>query len=185
MTIAGDREYFAAHPAYWMAKHPEMPDRDAQLAARDHRLERTPGLAFVGLHLASLEADVDELARFLDRFPDATVDLAARLVHLQRQAVADRAKVRAFVLRYQDRLLYGTDIARLEGAADAAFAAEADAAWRADWRFLVTDDRLASPEFPGRFQALALPRAVVDKIYRTNAQRRFPGAWDATMRTTP
>jgi predicted TIM-barrel fold metal-dependent hydrolase len=185
MTIAGDREYFTRHPAYWMALHPEMPSREAQLAARDRRLERTPGLAFVGLHLASLEADVDELARFLDRFPEATVDLAARLVHLQRQAVAGHAKVRDFVLRYQDRLLYGTDIARLDGTPDAAFAAEADAAWRADWRFLVTGDRLRSPEFAGAFRGLALPRTVVDKIFRTNALRRFPGAWDATMHASP
>jgi len=181
MTIAGDREYFTKHPAYWMARHPEMPSREAQLGARDRRLERTPGLAFVGLHLASLEADVDELARFLDRFPGVTVDLAARTVHLQRQSVADRDKVRAFVLRYQDRLLYGTDVAHVAPQSDAAFAAEADAAWRADWRWLVTDDVLRSPEFPGAFRGLALPREVVDKIVRLNASKRFPGAWDATM----
>jgi len=181
MTIAGDRAYFAQHPAYWMARQPGMPSRAAQLAARDARLERTPGLAFVGLHLASLEADVDELARFLDRFPRADVDLAARIVHLQRQSVAGRARVRDFVLRYQDRLLYGTDVARLAGEPEGEFVAEAEAAWRADWRWLVTDDRLRSPEFPGAFRGLALPRGVVDKIVRLNALRRFPGAWDATM----
>ena len=189
MTTAGDREYFSNHPQYWMYKHPEMPSHEAQVAARDHRLERTPGLAFVGLHLASLEADVDQLARFLDRFPDATVDVAARMVHLQKQSVADRDKVRAFVIKYQDRLLYGTDVAHVAPQSDAAFAAEAHAAWRADWRYLVTEDQLHSSEFPGAFRALGLPREVVDKIYRLNAMRRFPGAWTATMQapatTTP
>ena len=184
MTIAGDRAYYAAHPAYWMARHPGMPSREAQLAARDARLQRTPGLAFVGLHLASLEADVDELARFLERFPQASVDLAARIVHLQRQSVADRTKVRGFVLHYQDRLLYGTDVARLEGEPEGEFVAEAEATWRADWRWLVTDDRLRSPEFPGDFRGLALPRGVVDKIVRLNALRRFPGAWNATMQAS-
>lgn len=181
MTTAGDREYFSHHPQYWMYKHPEMPTHEAQLAARDRRLEHDPGLGFVGLHLASLEADVDALARFLDHFPDATVDVAARMVHLQQASVANRDKVRAFVLRYQDRLMYGTDVAHVAPQSDAEFAAEAHAAWRADWRYLVTDEVLHSPEFPGAFRSLDLPREVVDKIYRLNALRRFPGAWDATI----
>ena len=65
-----------------------MADRTKQqLAARDRMLDRIPGMRFVGVHLASLEWDVDRVAAFLDRYPNASVDLAARLVHLQRQAV--------------------------------------------------------------------------------------------------
>ena len=47
-----------------------------------------PETSFDGVHLASLEWDVDEVARFLDRFPTARVDMAARLVHLEYQSVA-------------------------------------------------------------------------------------------------
>ena len=179
MTVKGDRTYFAEHPQYYMAAHPEWPSHEAQIAARDHLLELHPRLNFVGLHLASLEWDVDRIAAFLDRFPQATVDVAARLVHLEQQAIHHRGKVRRFLLKYQDRVLYGTDIARMPEATDAAFAAEADEAWRADWRFLNTADLLHSDDLPAPFRGLALPKAVADKLYRTNALRVFPNAWHA------
>jgi predicted TIM-barrel fold metal-dependent hydrolase len=179
MTVKGDRAYFAEHPQYYMAAHPEWPSHEAQIAARDHLLELHPALKFVGLHLASLEWDVDRIAAFLDRFPQATVDVAARLVHLEQQSIRHRDKVRRFLIKYQDRILYGTDIARMPDATDAAFAAEADAGWRDDWRFLNTADVLHSDDLPAAFRGLALPKAVVDKLYRTNALRVFPTAWRA------
>ena len=177
MTTKGDRAYFSGHPQYHMAHHPEWPDHSAQLAARDHFLQQHPRLPYVGMHLASLEWSVERLAAFLDRFPDATVDLAARMGHLQQQAIAHREAVRDFVLRYQDRLLYGSDLARGNDQSDAEFAAEADAAWRADWRFLVTGDRLTSADLDAPFRGLALPAVVVDKLYHHNARRVFPQAW--------
>ena len=177
MTVKADRTYFAEHPQYYMAAHPEWPSHEAQIAARDHLLELHPKLPFVGLHLASLEWDVDKIAAFLDRFPQASVDVAARLVHLEQQAMHHRDKVRRFLIRYQDRVLYGTDIARMPTASDAEFTAEADATWRDDWRFLVTADVMHSDDLPAPFRGLALPKSVVDKIYRTNALRVFPTAW--------
>lgn len=177
MTTKGDRAYFAGHSQYHMARHPEWPDHEAQLAARDHFLQQHPRLPYVGLHLASLEWSVERLADFLDRFPTATVDLAARIGHLQQQAITRRDAVRDFVLRYQDRLLYGSDLARGNDQGDAEFAAEADAAWRADWRFLVTDERLTSADLDAPFRGLALPAAVVDKLYHHNARRVFGRAW--------
>jgi predicted TIM-barrel fold metal-dependent hydrolase len=177
MTIRGDRAYFTAHPHYHMAHHPEWPGHEAQLAARDHFLRQHPTLPYVGLHLASLEWSVERLAGFLDRFPDATVDLAARLSHLQQQAIRNRDAVRDFFLRYQDRLLYGSDLARGNDQSDADFAAEADATWRADWRFLATDERLTSADLDAPFRGLALPAAVVDKLYHHNARRVFARAW--------
>jgi predicted TIM-barrel fold metal-dependent hydrolase len=180
MTIAGDRQYFAEHPQYHGLLHPEVPGRDAQLAARDARLLRTPGLRFVGLHLASLEADIDELAAFLDRFPQVSVDLAARLVHLELQSVHGREHVRDFLVRYQDRVLYGTDLTQEPTDRGADFAREADTTWRDDWRFLATDAAMRSTEFAGTFRGLALPRTVIDKIYRLNALRVLgDGAWGA------
>ena len=177
MTINGDREYFGAHPNYHMALHPEWPSYEQQLAARDRMLEAHPTLKFVGVHLASLEFDVDRVAAFLDRHPTALVDLAARMPHLQRQSVNNRDRVRAFFIQYQDRILYGTDIGRGKGQSDAAFADEAHAAWIADWKFLAGDAEQRSPEFTGSFRGLALPRTVIDKVYGANARRLFFQAW--------
>ena len=120
MTVRSDRDYFREHPQYYMYQHPQMPSHDTILAARDRLLSAHPALRFDAVHLASLEWDVDRVAAFLDRFPNASVDLAARMVHLQHQAAANRDKVRAFLLRYQDRVLYGSDVAYGPGDSDAA-----------------------------------------------------------------
>jgi predicted TIM-barrel fold metal-dependent hydrolase len=177
MTVRSDRDYFREHPQYYMAVHPEMPSHDSILAARDHMLSKHPALRFDAVHLASLEWDVDEVARFLDRFPDARVDVAARLVHLEYQAAGNRGKVRRFLLHYQDRVLYGSDDAYGPDDSDPAAVAEVHAGWRDDWRFLATDDLMRSPGFAPSFRGLRLPRRVIDKIYRRNAEELFPGAW--------
>lgn len=180
MTIRGDREYFAEHPQYHMFRHPEWPSYEEQLAARDRMLDGHPQLQFVGVHLASLEWDVDRVSAFLQRYPNASVDLAARMSHLQRQAVTNRDKVREFFIANQDRILYGTDLSGGEADGDANLADEAHAAWTADWHFLNGDAVMTSDQFEGSFRGLALPRSVIDKIYHGNARRLFPGAWPGT-----
>ena len=54
MTVASDREYFAAHPEYHMFKNKHYPAYETQMAARDRVLERFPKLNYVGLHLFSM-----------------------------------------------------------------------------------------------------------------------------------
>jgi len=178
MTVRSDREYFREHPQYYMYRHPEMPSHDAILAARDRVLRAHPALRFDAVHLASLEWDVDRVAGFLERFPRARVDVAARLVHLEYQAATHRAKVRRFLIRYQDRILYGSDEAYGPDDSDAAAIVALHAGWLADWRFLATSDLMRSEDFDAAFRGLHLPRSVLDKIYRRNAQALFPGAWD-------
>jgi predicted TIM-barrel fold metal-dependent hydrolase len=177
MTIRSDRDYFREHPQYYMYRHPEVPSHEAQLAARDHLLAQHPALRFDSVHLASLEWDVTRIARFLDRFPNANVDVAARMSHLEYQATRHREKVRQFLIHYQDRILYGTDI---EVGPDNAttVAAEAHKAWIEDWRFLNTADEMHSSEFDAPLRGLALPSSVVDKIYSGNARKMFRGAWN-------
>jgi predicted TIM-barrel fold metal-dependent hydrolase len=173
MTTNNDREYFSRHPKYYMYLHPEMPSHQDLMAARDRFVGAHPQLAFVGAHMASLEYDVDVLAAFLDRFPNATVDLAARMSQVQYQSNRDYAKVRAFFIRYQDRLLYGTDLTQSPGADPAEFKREAHAFWTSDWQYLATGDRQRIEVLDADTRGLALPRAVIDKIYYTNAVRVF------------
>jgi len=179
MSVNNDRAYFKAHPQYHMAMHPEMPSWEAQMAARDRLLDAHPRLRFVGMHMASLERDVDELAAFLDRYPRAMVDIAARIGQIQSQSQHDREKVRRFFVRYQDRLLYGTDLEQEPGQSGAEMAREADRAWRVQWRYFASDETFQVDDLDAPVQGLALPRGVIDKLYGLNAQRAFPGAWGA------
>jgi len=178
MTVRGDRDYFREHPQYYMYQHPEMPAHDTILAARDRMLRAHPQLRFDAVHLASLEWDVDRVADFLERFPNAVVDLAARLVHLEYQAASNRQKVRRFLIRYQDRVLYGSDDSYGPDDADAHAVAEVHSGWVEDWRFLATAAHMHSADFDAAFRGLRLPRTVVDKIYRRNAEALFTNAWN-------
>lgn len=179
MTIRGDREYFAEHPQYHMDSHPEWPTYEQQIAARDRMLDQHPKLRFVGVHLASLEWNLDRVADFLRRYPSAAVDLAARLSHVQLQASLDQPKVRRFFIEFQDRILYATDIACQGPQEDSACAAQAHETWWDDWRFLSSPETLHSGEFAAPVRGLSLPSDVIDKIYHGNVRRLFPTAWAA------
>ncbi len=183
MTTDNDRSYFRDHPEYYMYLHPEQPRYEELMAARDRFVARHPKLEFVGAHMASLEWSVDELAKFLDAYPNATVDLAARMTQVQYQSQLDHEKVQRFFLTYQDRLLYGTDltaeppsaVARAQNPPTNAsqFSAEADAFWRSDWMYLATAGRQHIEAIKADVAGLALPKSVIDKIYYSNARRVF------------
>jgi hypothetical protein len=177
MTVNNDREYFKNHPAYHMYTQPNMPSYDQQMAARDRLLDKHPGMRFTGVHLASLEWNVDRLASFLDKHPGVSVDVAARIGQLQYQSQRDRERVRAFFIKYQDRLMYGSDLAQSAGQDNAAFVADLHTVWQRDWRYFVTADSFAVPELDQPVVGLALPRGVVDKLYRINAEKAYPRAW--------
>jgi predicted TIM-barrel fold metal-dependent hydrolase len=177
MTVRSDRDYFREHPQYYMYRHPEMPSHDSILSARDRMLNAHPALHFDAVHLASLEWDVDKVADFLDRIPNANVDLAARLVHLEFQASKNPKKVRRFLMRYQDRILYGSDASYGPEDSGAHAVAEVHSGWVEDWRFLATSDRMHSSDFAKSFHGMHLPTEVIDKIYRRNAQSMFTAAW--------
>jgi len=179
MTVNGDKEYFREHPQYYMYQHPEMPTYEEQMAARDRMLDRNPKIKFMGAHMASLEWSVDKLAAFLDRYPNAVVDLAARMGQVQFQSNQDREKVRRFFIRYQDRLLYGTDTAQSAKDKGQALRREAHETWLRDWRYLNTEETFKDPELDAPVHGLGLPRDVVRKIYSANAERWYGNPWHA------
>ncbi|HZY78291.1 MAG TPA: amidohydrolase family protein [Cyclobacteriaceae bacterium] len=173
MTVNNDRNYFKEHPQYHMYLHPEYPEYEDVIAARDRMLEKYPDLRVVGAHLASVEWSLDEMSKRLDRFPNLAMDMAARIPHLQYLTQKDRESVRAFFDKYQDRLIYATDMGMRGDADPEARKRELHEVWLRDWRYFVTADSLSSPSVNGDFQGLKLKKAVVDKVFRENAVRWF------------
>lgn len=173
MTVNGDRNYFKNHPEYHMYLHPENPSYEEQVAARDRFLGRHPDLRFVGAHLGSLEWSVNELAKRLDKFPNMAVDMAARISHLQYQSRKDRDKVRDFMIRYKDRLIYATDAGMSETSDPASTRKGLHNRWAEDWKYFVTDEMMSSVQVNGEFQGLKLPKDVIDHIFYKNAVKWF------------
>ncbi|MGO8732971.1 MAG: amidohydrolase family protein [Terriglobia bacterium] len=162
--------YYKEHPAWYMYEHPDHPSKETLLAARDHLLEMNPHLRVVGAHLGSMETDVNQIARRLDKYPNFAVDTAARVRYLMLQP---REKVRTFLIKYQDRVLYGTDLSfSVEGNVQ-----EALKYWKEtyaqDWKFFATDETVIQD---GKgIRGLNLPGPVLRKIFRENAIRWVPG----------
>ena len=175
MTVLGDKRYFSRHPEYHMYLHPEMPTYEQQIAARDGVLQKFPGLKFVGAHLGSMEWSVDTLAAHLDKYPNFAVDMAARIPHFQYQAGNNWQKVRDFIIRYQDRLIYATDLQVDSTSQPAQRNKNAHDRWLANWEFFATDHKMKVPDVENEFNGLHLPREVIDKIYRKNAERWING----------
>ncbi|MBL7734228.1 MAG: amidohydrolase family protein [Chitinophagaceae bacterium] len=178
MTVKGDRNYFSKHPEHHLYLHPEFPGHEEYLAARNRMLDKRPGLIFIGAHLGSMEWSIDQIAEHLDKYPNMAVDMAERISHFQAQAVSDHRKVYDFFIRYQDRLLYGSDlrlvsldIDGVEKIDPGAIKVFAHSVWRDHWRFFVSDETMETSEVNGAFKGLKLPKETVDKIYRGNAQK--------------
>ena len=170
MTTTNDKSYFSDHPQYHMYKLPDMPSYEEQIAARDRMLEKNPDLIFIGCHLGSLEWDVDELAQRLDKFPNMAVDMAARMGQLFYQTRENRDKVRNFFIKYQDRLLYGTDMADSGKKDQTKMKTTMHKIWLKDWTYFTMDNTMTSELIEGEFQGLKLPQNVINKIYRENAK---------------
>jgi len=172
MHLNNHRNYYRAHPEYHMYLHPDYPSYDEIITSRDNLLARHPDLRLVGAHLGSLEWSVDELASRLDRYPNFAVDLAARVGNLQAQ---DREKVRDFILKYQDRLLYATDFEISEDDDFENRKASLERDWRQDWKYFADDEIMESPDVNGSFRGLKLDKDVLRKIYFKNSLRWVPG----------
>jgi Amidohydrolase len=173
MTVNNDRSYFKEHPRYHMYLHPEFPSYEDQINARDNFIAKHPDMRFVGAHLGSLEWEVDELARRLDKFPNMAVDMAARIGHLQHQSITNYEKVRNFFIKYQDRLIYATDSGISSTSDPEKVKRNLHQTWMEDWKYFTTDEVMNAGEVNGDFRGLKLPKMVIDKIYYANAVRWF------------
>jgi len=162
--------YYQENPQWFLYNKPGFPAKKTILEARDHILANHPKLRMVGVHLGSMEKDLEGIARHLDRYPNFAVDTAARMEYL---VTAPTEKVRAFLIKYQDRVLYGTDLDLLATADVQETLKDWESTYVRDWRFLATDDTF---EQEGRkIHGLKLPEPVLRKLFRSNALRWIPG----------
>lgn len=162
--------YYQENPQWYVGNKPGFPTKQIILAARDRVLEKNPNLRVVGVHLGSMERSLDDIARHLDQYPNFAIDTAGRMEYLM---LMPREQLRNFLIRYQDRILYGTDLDLLATANVAEALQDWQSTYARDWKFLATGDpvKMEDRQIPG----LNLPQPVLEKIFRDNAKRWIPG----------
>ena len=165
--------YYKSHPEYHAYQHPEIPRWETIIAARDRWIERNPDLTIVAAHMGSMSHDVGLVAERLEKYPNMYVETAARFGDLTGQ---DSEKVRDFFIRYQDRVLYGTDFGFStpeEGEEGQGACDYLENRMDMHWQYFSGGDSLNfdSPmiSYQVHTKGLELPDAVLQKFYRDNA----------------
>ena len=169
-------EELGVHPG-WSFYDKPVPSREALLAARDRVLDRHPLTTFICVHFGNNPEDLDYVEALLERYPNAVVDIAARIPEIGRHPPE---RVRALFVRFSRRILFGTDIGiytggLMLGSTGNEEPTEDDAArfYATHWRFLETRDRAFAHPTPvqGKWtiDGIGLPEAVLERIYRGNA----------------
>lgn len=158
-------EELSRHPE-WSFYRKDFPSRDELLAARNRVIARHPKTVFIGAHVANNPEDLKTVGHWLDTYKNLHVDITSRIAELGRQPFA----AREFFLKYQDRIMFGTDGPRPRGRL------------LPHWRFLETRDEYfpyAENPFPPQglwnIYGLDLPDDVLRKVYYENAARLIPG----------
>ncbi len=162
--------YYQENPQWYVANRPGFPSKQKILEARDHVLGDNPELRMVGVHLGSMERDLDNIARHLDKYPNFAIDTAARMEYLM---LMPPEKVAAFLVKYQDRVLYGTDLDLHADANVPETLTEWQSTYARDWKFLATGETFTVEG--KQVHGLSLPRPVLQKIFHDNAMRWIPG----------
>jgi hypothetical protein len=162
--------YYRENPQWYVANRPGFPSKQTILDARDHVLANNPKLRMVGVHLGSMERSLDNIASHLDKYPNFAIDTAARMEYLM---LMPPEKVSAFLIKYQDCVLYGTDLALRPDANVPDALTEWQSTYARDWEFLATGETLTVGG--KQVHGLSLPQPVLQKIFRTNAIRWIPG----------
>jgi len=142
-------------------------------AARENMHRKHPKTRFVNAHMAMLYYDPQKLSAFLDKYRNADVEISATVQDLGR---APRLW-REFILKYQDRVLMGSDGNPSRGAEEF---------WIPHFRYLETYDEYfehpAQIRTPGgspghgrwNISGIGLPDDVLRKVYYLNALRHLP-----------
>jgi predicted TIM-barrel fold metal-dependent hydrolase len=148
------------HPN-WLFHGKQFPSRDEVLAQRNRVIAKHPKTTFICAHFANNPEDLGSVGTWLDSYPNMYVDVDARISELGRQPYT----ARKFFMKYQDRIMFGTDTAPSRDA------------YRMYYRFLETDDEYfdcASGHHRQGFwmiYGLFLPEDVLEKVYYKNAER--------------
>jgi predicted TIM-barrel fold metal-dependent hydrolase len=153
-----------AHPD-WLFFGPQYQAREKLFAQLNHVIAKHPKTTFMCAHFGNNAEDLATVGQWLDTYPNMYVDIDARISELGRQPYTTRR----FILKYQDRVMFGTDTPPDREA------------YRIYYRFLETDDEYFDCAKSHHRQGfwmiygIFLPKEVLAKVYYKNAEKILYG----------
>ena len=132
---------------------------DALLQTLENAVKNNPKTIFIACHFANLNHDMERLGKLFDKYPNFYADISARYA----ESAPIPKYMAAFYEKYQDKLLYGTDMTF------------DPAMYRTTFRILESnDEHFYATDLFGYHWALngfGLPKNILKKIYHDNAAR--------------
>lgn len=117
-----------------------------------------PRTTFIAAHYLNMNQDLPRLAAMLDKYPNMYVDICGRIA----ESAATPRATRAFIIKYADRILFGTDNGTTQEM------------YRDYFRVLESnDEHFYMPElgYHWYYNGFNLPENVLRKIYFKNAEK--------------
>ena len=135
---------------------PDIVDHQGMIDILERTVKKHPNTTFIACHLANCGYDLSLIARLLDLYPNLYIDIGARYAEI----CATPRTTAKFIEKYQDRILYGTDMGT------------SSEMYPVTFRLLETADEhiyLDDFNYHWPLHGLNLPDKILEKIYRLNA----------------
>lgn len=124
----------------------------------ENAVRENPNTLFIACHFLNMNQDYPRLGKLLDKYPNLYVDIAARVA----EAAQTPRATREFLIKYQDRVLFGTD----NGMEASMYRNIFRVYETADEHFYIHDFN-----YHWALSGFYLPDEVLAKIYYKNAER--------------
>jgi predicted TIM-barrel fold metal-dependent hydrolase len=165
---------------------------DSQFDQLDRMLEKYPDRIHLGAHMGGSLENLDLLAKRLEKFPHYIIDTSATKWIVRAIAEQPVNDVRDFILNFQDRIVFGSDLVVGEKYDWDHYASRYwthQMLWETDYRdqspiedpdagagFNPKSNTFNTNKADGlpRLTGLNLPAPVLQKLYRQNADRLLP-----------
>ena len=126
----------------------------------ENAVAANPKTIFIACHFLNMNQDLVRLGKLLDKYPNLYIDIAGRMAE---SSCTPRA-TRAFLIKYADRVLFGTDNGTTKEM------------YRNIFRILQTSDEhfyIPDYNYHWYYNGFNLPDKVLKKIYYKNAKKIF------------
>jgi len=143
---------------HWrLDNQPGIVDLPGMVKILENAVKRHPRTTFIACHFANCEYDLNKLGILLDKYPNLYADISARYA----ETAPIPRFVKKFYERYQNRLLYGTDMGL-----DSEM-------YRVTFRILQSDDEhfyeTGQFGYHWALNGFGLQDKILKKVYRQNA----------------
>lgn len=146
----------------WSFCKPGLFSFEELMEMQENLIADNPRTTFIVAHCGSYAENLKYVGQCLDKYPNMFIDISGRIAELGRQPYT----ARKFFIRYQDRILYGTDSTPLRVLGTKEF------------RFLETWDEYFDyadvpipPQGRWKIYGIGLEDNVLEKIYYKNAEK--------------